>query len=104
MNPSFEVIVFQQNGWWSVMSPELEISGFGDSEAAAKAAFERSLISTVMANLRGSLSEEPQQAGEDLPEVARVLAGQLVRRTRVMMGGQRPEGASRGERPMADAA
>ena len=101
-HPSFNVLVVQQNGWWSVISPELEISGFGDSEKAARAAFERSLLSTVMANFRGSLSEEPAPADDELPEVRRVLHGQVVRRARVMMGGHQDEEPSRGESPLAE--
>lgn len=89
MNPSFNVLVVQQNGWWSVLSPELDISGFGETETAAKEAFERSLLSTVMANLRGSLSESASEPIEGHLDFKPSQPGQVVRKTRVSMGAVR---------------
>jgi hypothetical protein len=64
MNMTVNAVVVNQNGWWSVLCKELDISGFGDSKEAAIEAFERSLHSTVAARLRSELTPPPADRDE----------------------------------------
>lgn len=64
MNMTVNAVVVNQNGWWSVLCKELDISGFGESEEAAIEAFERSLHSTVAARLRTELVPSRVQGEE----------------------------------------
>lgn len=52
MSKTIDILVINQNDWWSVICKELKISGFGESEEDAILAFERSLASTLAARLR----------------------------------------------------
>lgn len=87
MKSSIDVIVVNQNGWWSVLCNELDVSGFGESEEAALAAFERALISTLTARLRSGVSRAggSDESGDDILPLRGTLgprpsSAQVVRR------------------------
>jgi hypothetical protein len=69
MNTQIEVVVVNQNGWWSAICKQLEISGFGESEQDALRAFQRALISNISARISAATSPtasvicEPTSAG-----------------------------------------
>ncbi len=86
-DPTIEVLVISQNGWWSVICKSLEISGFGESEEAAKLAFERSLSSTMLARFRASCSQATEiPAPADLPCMQGVIPPQRVQRVPISFG------------------
>jgi len=84
---TFEVLVISQNGWWSVICKSLEISGFGETEEAARLAFERSFTSTMLAKFRASFSQAmAENPGADLPCMQKTRAGDIVHRATISLG------------------
>lgn len=87
---SLDVLIICQNGWWSALCPQLEISGFGETEEEAKLAFERSFTSTMLSKLRDSFSELAIVAGADsepeLPELRMATRGQITKRATMRFG------------------
>ncbi len=88
---SFDVLIICQNGWWSALCPQLEISGFGDTEEAAKQAFERSFTSTMLAKLRASFSDSVtediyRESEPELPQMRSGSAGQIKKRATMRFG------------------
>lgn len=69
MNHQIEVVVVNQNGWWSAICKQLGISGFGESEQDALRAFQRALVSNITARISAATSPtasvifEPTSAG-----------------------------------------
>lgn len=51
MSKPIEAVVINQNGWWSVVCREMDVSGFGASEPEALAAFQTALFSTLAARI-----------------------------------------------------
>jgi hypothetical protein len=88
-NNTFDILIVSHNGWWSVICPALEISGFGESEEAATTAFERSFISTMTARFRASfLNPSPAEESTSGPEpvnLGDLRGGQVIRRTRLTL-------------------
>lgn len=95
---SFDVLIICQNGWWSAICPQLEISGYGETEEEAKKAFERSFTSTMLAKLRASFSDSVDEADRpptepELPEFRIPARGQIKKRA-VMRFGDRQGAAA----------
>lgn len=80
MKRQIEVIVVNQNGWWSAICKPLNISGFGDSEQEALRAFERALFSNITARIKVAQMSQPD------PEGASTKNGGKVMR-RISLGG-----------------
>lgn len=90
---TFDVLIICQNGWWSAICPQLEISGFGESEDEAKKAFERSFTSTMLAKLRASFTDSViEDNPPDLPQLRITARGQIKKRA-VMRFGEAVTGA-----------
>jgi hypothetical protein len=88
---SLDVLIICQNGWWSAICPQLEISGFGETEEEAKLAFERSFTSTMLSKLRDSFSDLVLVAGgadkePELPELGMSTRGQIKKRATMRFG------------------
>ena len=86
--PSFEVMMICQNGWWTAVCAELQISGYGETEDEAKKAFERSFTSTMLTRLRASFSEPIEEEttsriGPSLPALELPRGAQVNKRTRI---------------------
>lgn len=80
MNRQIEVIVINQNGWWSAICKPLNISGFGDTEQEALRAFERALFSNISARIKVA-----QMSQSDPVPVQTTSGGQVMRR--IVLGG-----------------
>ncbi len=90
MTKPIELITINQNGWWTAICKDLGISGFGETEQDAVAAFRLSMISTISTRLHLALEleqenvadAEPTLFQEEKPRIARRIqlndAGQLV--------------------------
>jgi hypothetical protein len=85
---SLDVLIICQNGWWSAICPQLEISGFGDTEEEAKRAFERSFTSTMLSKLRDSFSDLDilSDSNKDNPELGMSTRGQIKKRATMRFG------------------
>jgi len=70
-----EVVVVHQNGWWSAICKDLEISGFGVSEQEALEALKGSLFSNISARIKAAEGASVQEMSETT-----VNGGQVVRR------------------------
>lgn len=89
---SFDVLIICQNGWWSAICPQLEISGFGESEDEAKKAFERSFTSIMLAKLRASFTDSVTEENlPELPELRLTTRGQIKKRAVMRFGEALPE-------------
>lgn len=86
---SLDVLIICQNGWWSAICPQLEISGYGETEDAAKRAFERSFTSLMLAKLRASFLAPTMENASDepeLPQMDRTRRGQVTKRATMRFG------------------
>lgn len=78
MKHQIEVVVVNQNGWWSAICKQLEISGFGDSEQEALRAFQRALVSNISARITAATASEPSSEKEQTGS-----GGTVMRRIRL---------------------